>query len=145
MPPRAASRRISRAAHCLGAHRLFAVGANNKKAVVCSTSTGEETATFVAKAGINAVAFAGTGSATRLLTGTFNGQIAMWRVEGGGSTGEQSWAGRVGDGEGDQRELQHAWRLHDSTPGAWCWPTSALVLADDFGESASCETRLNSS
>lgn len=65
------------------ARRLFAVGAINKKAIVYSASTGEEQATFLAKSGINAVAFAGVGAATRLLAGTITSQVHMWRVEGG--------------------------------------------------------------
>lgn len=63
--------------------RLFAAGTITKKVTVYSTTTGDQVATFTAKQGINAVAFAGVGSATRLLAGTFGGQIAMWRVEGG--------------------------------------------------------------
>lgn len=60
---------------------MFAAGSTNKKAIVFSCNTGETIATFVAKAGINAVVFAGVGSATRIIAGTFNAQICMWHIE----------------------------------------------------------------
>ena len=60
---------------------MFAVGAINRKAIVYSALTGEAQATFLAKSGINAIAFSGSGSDTRVLAGTFTSQVLMWRVE----------------------------------------------------------------
>lgn len=45
-----------------------------------STSDGAEVASFTAKAGINAVVFAGVGESTRLVAGTFGGHIQLWHV-----------------------------------------------------------------
>ena len=67
---------------------LFAVGATNKKAIVYSTDTGDPVATFVAKGGINAVAFSGAGANARLIAGTFTSDLQMWRVENDGGEAE---------------------------------------------------------
>lgn len=58
---------------------LIAVGSTNKKCIVYSTATGAVLATFLAKAGVNAVSFSGVREATRL-AGTFGGHIQMWHV-----------------------------------------------------------------
>lgn len=87
-PPRS----VLTAAHCTRTacmlRSLFAVGATNKKAIVYSTDTGDPVATFVAKGGINAVAFSGAGANARLIAGTFTSDLQMWRVENDGGEAE---------------------------------------------------------
>ena len=92
---------------------LLAVGSTNKKAIVYSTSTGAELASFTAKAGINAVVFSGVAAATRLLAGTFGGQVQMWSVA---SERQARRRAAVAVGRPPSRHHQHLDRRPPSSP-----------------------------